>query len=100
MLIYYELAAKTFIRNIITQVVERHLLQGMYSIFNSAEVLRLSNEVIEAIAAENKETRDRRQTLRLQKKAIEEAKEICATLAMRKELRAVSSSTLPPAGLG
>lgn len=90
MLIYYDLAAKTFIRNVITQVVERHLLQGMYSIFNSVEVLGLSNEVIEAIAAENKETRDRRQTLRVQKKAIEEAKEICASLAMRKELRAVS----------
>lgn len=90
MLIYYDLAAKTFIRNIITQVVERHLLQGMYSIFNSVEVLGLSNQVIEAIAAENKETRDRRQTLKVQKKAIEEAKEICASLAMRKELRAVS----------
>ncbi|KAK4239416.1 P-loop containing nucleoside triphosphate hydrolase protein [Achaetomium macrosporum] len=88
MLIYYDLAAKTFIRNIITQVVERHLLQGMYSIFNSAEVLGLNNEVVEAIAAENKETRDRRQTLRVQKKAIGEAKELCASLAMRKELRA------------
>ena len=90
MLIYYDLAAKTFIRNVITQVVERHLLQGMYSIFNSVEVLGLSNEAIEAIAAENKETRDRRQTLKVQKKAIEEAKEICASLAMRKELRVVS----------
>ncbi|EAQ92986.1 hypothetical protein CHGG_01221 [Chaetomium globosum CBS 148.51] len=93
MLIYYELAAKTFIRNTITQVVERHLLQGMYSIFNSVEVLGLSTEVIEAIAAENRETRDRRQTLRVQKKAIEEAKEICAGLAMRKELRAYAEDT-------
>ncbi|KAK4200030.1 P-loop containing nucleoside triphosphate hydrolase protein [Triangularia verruculosa] len=88
MLIYYELAAKTFIRNTIVQVVERHLLQGMYGIFNSVEVLGLSNEIVEAIAAENKETRDRRQTLKVQKKAIEEAKDICASLAMRKELRA------------
>ncbi|KAK1757857.1 P-loop containing nucleoside triphosphate hydrolase protein [Echria macrotheca] len=87
MLIYYELSAKSFIRNVITQVVERHLLQGMYSIFNSVEVLSMTNEVIEAIAAENRETRDRRQTLKVQKKAIEEAKDICASLAMRKELR-------------
>ncbi|KAH8890464.1 hypothetical protein GQ53DRAFT_824606 [Thozetella sp. PMI_491] len=87
MLIYYELSAKGFIRNIITQVVERHLLQGMYSIFNSVEILSMSDEIVEAIAAENKETRDRRQTLKLQKKAIEEAKDICAGLAMRKELR-------------
>ncbi|KAK4184168.1 P-loop containing nucleoside triphosphate hydrolase protein [Podospora australis] len=88
MLIYYELAAKTFIRNTITQVIERHLMQGMYDIFNSVSVLGLSKEVVEAIAAENKETRDRRQTLKVQKKAIEEAKDICASLAMRKELRA------------
>lgn len=88
MLIYYELAAKTFIRNTITQVIERHLMQGMYDIFNSVSVLSLSKQVVEAIAAENKETRDRRQTLKVQKKAIEEAKDICASLAMRKELRA------------
>ncbi|WQF84447.1 Putative dynamin stalk domain, GTPase effector domain-containing protein [Colletotrichum destructivum] len=87
MLIFYELAAKTFIRNTITQVVERHLLQGMYSIFNSVEILSMPNETVEAIAAENKETRDRRMTLKTQKTAIEEARDICASLAMRKELR-------------
>ncbi|KAF9873858.1 dynamin family protein [Colletotrichum karsti] len=87
MLIFYELAAKTFIRNTITQVVERHLLQGMYGIFNSVEILGMQNETVEAIAAENKETRDRRMTLKAQKVAIEEAKDICANLAMRKELR-------------
>jgi len=92
MLIYYDLSAKSFIRNTIVQVVERHLLQGMYGIFNSVEVLSMSTEVIEAIAAENRETRDRRQTLKVQKKAIEEAKDICASLAMRKELRTVSDS--------
>jgi GTPase SAR1 family protein len=98
MLIYYDLASKSFIRNVITQVVERHLLQGIYSMFNPAKVLELSNEVIEAIAAENKETRDRRQTLKVQKKSIEEAKEICASLAMRKELRTVSHSAIPSLG--
>jgi len=87
MLIYYELSAKGFIRNVITQVVERHLLQGMYSIFNSVGVLAMDDQTVEAIAAENKETRDRRQTLKVQKKAIQEAKDICASLAMRKELR-------------
>nr|XP_036583935.1 dynamin family protein [Colletotrichum truncatum]KAF6793194.1 dynamin family protein [Colletotrichum truncatum] len=87
MLIFYELAAKTFIRNTITQVVERHLLQGMYGIFNSVEILGMQNETVEAIAAENKETRDRRMTLKKQKVAIEEARDICANLAMRKELR-------------
>ncbi|KAA8632216.1 hypothetical protein SMACR_01469 [Sordaria macrospora] len=87
MLIFYELSAKTFIRNVITQVVERHLLQGMYGIFNPAAVMAMSSEVVESIAAENQETRDRRQALTAQRKAIEEAKDVCTSLAMRKELR-------------
>ncbi|EGZ76819.1 hypothetical protein NEUTE2DRAFT_50144 [Neurospora tetrasperma FGSC 2509] len=87
MLIFYELSAKTFIRNVITQVVERHLLQGMYGIFNPAEVMAMTSEVVQSIAAENQETRDRRQALTAQRKAIEEAKDACTGLAMRKELR-------------
>jgi hypothetical protein len=46
--------------------------------------------VVEAITAENKEARDRRQTLKVQKKAIKEAKDICASPIMQKELRMVS----------
>ncbi|RGP76964.1 hypothetical protein FLONG3_4902 [Fusarium longipes] len=88
MLIYYDLTARIFTRNVITQVVERHLLLGMLRLFNPIEILRMQDSTIEAIAAENKETRDRRKTLQAQKKAIEEAKTICASLAMRSELRA------------
>ncbi|PSR80213.1 P-loop containing nucleoside triphosphate hydrolase protein [Coniella lustricola] len=87
MLIYYDLTAKSFIRNVIMQVVERHLLQGMYSVFESVKCLSMSMDVIEAIAAENKETRERRLMLKGRKRAIEEAKDVCAGLAMRKELR-------------
>lgn len=88
MLIYYDLTARIFTRNVITQVVERHLLLGMLRLFNPIEILRMQDTTIEAIAAENKETRERRKTLQNQKKAIEEAKAICASLAMRSELRA------------
>ncbi|CCT63667.1 related to interferon-regulated resistance GTP-binding protein [Fusarium fujikuroi] len=88
MLIYYDLTARIFTRNVITQVVERHLLLGMLRLFNPIEILRMQDTTIEAIAAENKETRERRKALQLQKKAIEEARNICASLAMRSELRA------------
>ncbi|TVY71829.1 Interferon-induced GTP-binding protein Mx [Fusarium oxysporum f. sp. cubense] len=88
MLIYYDLTARIFTRNVITQVVERHLLLGMLRLFNPIEILRMPDTTIEAIAAENKETRERRKALQLQKKAIEEARNICASLAMRSELRA------------
>ncbi|KAF4636651.1 hypothetical protein G7Y89_g1436 [Cudoniella acicularis] len=69
MLIHYELSAKIFIMNVITQV------------------WRMKNEDVEAIASENKEARDKRMTLKTKKKAIEEARDLCANLAMRKELR-------------
>lgn len=88
MLIYYDLTARIFVRNVITQVVERHLLMGMLKLFNPIEILRMPNATIEAIAAENKQTRDRRLALKAQKDAIEDARNICASLAMRSELRA------------
>ncbi|KAI9158090.1 Interferon-induced GTP-binding protein Mx [Paramyrothecium foliicola] len=88
MLIYYDLTARIFTRNVITQVVERHLMLGMLRLFNPIEILRMSDSTIESIAAENKETRDRRKALKTQKTAIEEARRICASLAMRSELRA------------
>ena len=87
MLIYYDLTARLFTRNVITQVVERHLLLGMLRLFNPVEILRLPDVTIEAIASENKETKERRVALKKQKKAIEEARGICASLAMRSDLR-------------
>lgn len=95
MLIYYDLTARCFIRNVIMQVVERHLLQGMYSIFESVKCLAMSVDTIEAIAAENRETRERRAKLKQRKRAVEEAKAVCASLAMRKELRAYAHETGP-----
>lgn len=75
----------------ITQVVERHLLQGLHSIFSWVKINRMKDGTVVAIAAENKVTRDKRMALRAKKVAIEEARDICANLAMRKELRTVSS---------
>ena len=88
MLIYYDLTARIFTRNVITQIVERHLMLGMLRLFNPVEILRMGDSTVEAIAAENKETRDKRKALKLQKTAIEEARSICASLAMRSDLRA------------
>lgn len=67
--------------------MERHLLLGMLRLFNPLQILKMENQVVEGIAAEDKLTRDRRMALKQQKKAIEEAKSLCASLAMRSELR-------------
>lgn len=75
----------------ITQVVERHLLQGLHSIFSWVKINGMKDGTVVAIAAENKVTRDKRMALKAKKVAIEEARDICANLAMRKELRTVST---------
>lgn len=74
----------------ITQVIERHLLQGLLNIFSWVKINRMTEETVIAIAAENEETRNKRLELKAKMKSIEEARDICASLAMRKELRAVS----------
>jgi hypothetical protein len=51
----------------------------------------MKDGTVVAIAAENKVTRDKRMALKAKKVAIEEARDICANLAMRKELRTVST---------
>ncbi|TWU72896.1 hypothetical protein ED733_004345 [Metarhizium rileyi] len=93
MLIYYDLTARIFTRNVITQVVERHLLLGMLRLFNPIEILRMPDSTIESISAENKETRERRLKLKAQKKNIEEARSMCAGLAMRSDLRSYEDET-------
>jgi len=49
----------------------------------------MKNEEITAIAAENEAIRNKRLALKAKKVAIEEARDFCANLAMRKELRTV-----------
>ena len=68
-------------QNVITQVVERHLLQGLKGIYGWRQVYRMSNETVLAIAAESKETRDARVELKSKLLAIEESRDILANLA-------------------
>ena len=75
----------------ITQVVERHLLQSLDELFSTVKVLKMEEETVLAIAAEDTATRNKRLALKEKLKSIEEAHDICANLAMRKELRPVSS---------
>lgn len=51
----------------------------------------MENSKVEAIAAENLATREQRKALKAKKAAIEDARDLCNNLAMRKELKSVSS---------
>jgi hypothetical protein len=77
---------------VITQVVERHLLQGLYNIFSSVKIFEMKEETVKVIAAENEATRQKRIALKARKVNIEESRDLCINLSMRKELRTVSLS--------
>jgi len=85
MLLHYEHQLPTFISNVITQVVERHLIDGMEEIFEStahtlpdAKVKNLMEEDF-ATQAERKEIKDQRDVL-------QEGLEICREIARRPDL--------------
>ncbi|KAF2136538.1 uncharacterized protein K452DRAFT_353894 [Aplosporella prunicola CBS 121167] len=48
----YKVSQKTFIANVTTQVIERHLLRGLEKIFSPVVVNALSDQAVTAIAAE------------------------------------------------
>ncbi|MCJ1275094.1 hypothetical protein MMC21_002894 [Puttea exsequens] len=64
MLIHSDLLSKTFLSNVVTQIVERHLLQGLLSIFSLVKIIRMDEATVVAIAAENKEIGDKRIALK------------------------------------
>lgn len=47
-----QVSQKTFIANITTQVIERHIVRGLETIFSPVAVNQLSDSEIEAIASE------------------------------------------------
>ena len=59
-----QLLSKTFLSNVVTQIVERHLLQGLLSIFSLVKIIRMDEATVVAIAAENKEIGDKRIALK------------------------------------
>lgn len=46
------MSQKTFIANITTQVIERHIVRGLETIFSPVAVIKLSDVETEAIASE------------------------------------------------
>ncbi len=90
-----QLAERIFIHNVIYQVVERHLLTKMLELFGPENLGNMTDAAIEAIVADDKETRDARLALRLKKDKIQEARETCARIAIRRDLRVVSTEYLP-----
>lgn len=85
-----QLAEPIFIRNIIYQVSERHLLLGMMKIFEVTEMLGLKQETIDNITAEDAKAKHARKALEVELKRIQVAREKFETFAMRTGAHLVS----------
>lgn len=70
------MSQKTFIANITTQVIERHIVRGLENIFSPVVVNGLSDGEVEAIASEPASTRRQREFLEDRISKLEEGHEI------------------------
>jgi GTP-binding protein EngB required for normal cell division len=94
MLVYYELTLKTFVSNVIVQVVERHLVDELDRIFNITRVVELSDDAIIQIASEDEYSRQQRLELRERRRTLEAGERICRKYMARRDLKLVCKRTL------
>lgn len=85
MLLHYEHMLPTFISNVITQVVERHLIDGMEEIFEST-AHTLPDAKIKNLMEEDFATQAERKEIKDQRDVLQEGLEICREIARRPDL--------------
>lgn len=68
-----QVARKTFVDNVCRQVIERHLLRDLPSIFDPVSVSNCDEIEFERITAETHQLRARRRDLSLLREALEES---------------------------
>jgi dynamin family protein len=85
MLLHYEHQLPTFISNVITQVVERHLIDGMEEIFEST-AHTLPDGKVKALMEEDYATAAERKEITDQRNVLQEGLEICREIAGRSDL--------------
>jgi hypothetical protein len=86
MLVFYELTCKTFVSNVIVQVIERHLVDELDRIFNVMRLQEFDDEVIMEIAAEDPSIRHLRADLKNQRRTLEAGERICRKYTARRDL--------------
>jgi hypothetical protein len=87
MLVYYELTRKTFISNVIVQVVERHLVDELDRIFNVTRVVELDDAAVIEIASEDEYSRQQRLELRATRRTLEAGERVCRKYMARRDLK-------------
>ncbi|MCJ1281197.1 hypothetical protein MMC26_000515 [Xylographa opegraphella] len=63
MMAIYRVSRKTFVANVTTQVIERHIVRGLEQIFSPITVVRMKDSEVEAIASEPLSAKRKREFL-------------------------------------
>ncbi|KAI1357413.1 interferon-induced GTP-binding protein Mx [Xylaria arbuscula] len=72
----YKVQEKTFVANVTTQVIERHIMKKLKEIFSPLKVINLSDSKIESIVSEPSSTKRQRLFLQDRIKRLEEGQDI------------------------
>lgn len=80
---YYKVALKTFIDNVNTQVVERHIIQGLEKVFSPMTVGTWSAEEISELASEPSAIARQRENLVSRQAAIKNGLKVCSSVIRR-----------------
>lgn len=72
----YKVQQKTFVANIVTQVIERHIVRGLHGIFSPMVVVTMPDNKVQGIASEPSATKRQRVFLTDRIRKLEEGQEI------------------------
>jgi hypothetical protein len=86
MLLHYEHQLPSFIANVITQVIERHLMDGMEEIFEGERIHKLTDAQIRQLMEEDSITAAKRRELKDQESVLQSGLNICRDIAGRPDL--------------
>lgn len=80
--------------NVVVQVIERHLVDNLESLFDSSRVHDMEDEKIVKIFEEDEHIRDSRARLQAERASLEEGLKSARRLRARRELKLVSRSNV------
>jgi uncharacterized protein YlxW (UPF0749 family) len=87
-------SSKVFMSNVVVQVIERHLVDNLESLFDSSRVHNMEDETISRIFEEDEHIRDSRARLQAERTSLEEGLKSARRLRARRELKMVSKLTV------
>ncbi|KAM0512379.1 hypothetical protein ACHAPE_008946 [Trichoderma viride] len=82
MLVHYELASKIFISNVIVQVAERYLINGLRTVFDIEEFNPADQQIVTSLAAEDEDNTTKRDDLYRKVTGLKKAYGDCLAIIM------------------